>query len=98
MIIVYCLWALYSGLAGASSLEAQLKANPQLGSAINSVPGFDDLYRQLVVLLYGSVIVLSAIFQGANAAYYFSRRKLVEAYIRETPSWVIDLQRATRSA
>ena len=27
--------------------------------------------------------------------YYFGRRKHVEDYVRETPSWVIDVQRAT---
>jgi hypothetical protein len=48
------------------------------------------------VVLYGSVIALSALFQGANALYYFSRRKYVEAYVRDTPVWVVDLERATR--
>lgn len=98
MITVYCVWALYSNLWGGDSIEAQLRANPQLGAAINSVQGFDDLYRTIVVVLYGSVIALSAVFQGANALYYFSRRKYVEAYARETPEWVIDVQRATRTA
>jgi hypothetical protein len=101
MITVYCVWALYSGLVGASSLEAQLAANPELGEAIGSLQGmegFDELYRTIVVALYGTVIALSAIFQGANAIYYFTRRKYVERYVRETPAWVIDLQRATRAA
>ena len=98
MITVYCVWALYSNLWGSGSIEAQLRANPQLGPTINSIEGFDDLYRTIVVVLYGSVIVLSAIFQGANALYYFSRRKYVEAYVHETPAWVMDLQRATRRA
>ena len=95
MITLYCVWALYSNLWGGGSIEAQLKANPQLGPAIGSVQGFDDLYRSIVIVLYGSVIVLSAIFQGGNALYYFSRRKYVEAYVRETPQWVVDLRQAT---
>ena len=98
MIAVYCLWALYSNLWGGGSMEAQLRTNPQLSAAIGSMQGFDDLYRTIVILLYGSVIALSIVFQGANALYYFSRRKYVEAYLRETPAWVIDLERATRSA
>ncbi len=95
MITLYCAWALYSNLWGGGSIEAQLKANPQLGPAVGSVQGFDDLYRSIVIVLYGSVIVLSAIFQGGNALYYFSRRKYVEAYVRETPQWVVDLRQAT---
>ena len=101
MIIVYCVWALYSGLVGSGTLEAQLEANPELGAALGSLEGmegFGELYQTIVVALYSSVIVLSVILQGANAIYYFTRRKLVENYVRETPAWVLDLQRATRSA
>lgn len=97
VVTAYCLWALYSNLLGSNTLEAQLKASPELGTAFGSlgdVEGFDGLYRQLVVALYGSVIVLSAIFQGGNAIYYFTRRKIVEDYVRETPQWVRDIQRA----
>jgi hypothetical protein len=98
MIVIYCVWALYSNLWGGGSIEAELRANPQLGAAIDSVQGFDKLYRSIVVVLYGSVIAISAVFQGANALYYFSRRKYVEKYVRETPAWVIDLKRATSAA
>ena len=56
---------------------------------------FDDLYRQIVLALYGSVIVLSVIFQGGNAIYYFTRRSTIEAYVSETPAWIRDLQSAT---
>lgn len=97
MIVVYCAWALYSNLWGGGSIEAQLRANPQLASTIESVQGFDAMFRTIVVALYGTVIALSVLFQGANALYYFSRRKYVEAYVRETPAWVIDLKRATKS-
>jgi len=93
MIAVYCLWSLYSNLWGGESLETQLQTDPRLGAAIGSIQGFDDLYRMIVVGLYGSVIALSVVFQGGNALYYFSRRKYVEKYMWETPTWVIDLQR-----
>ena len=95
LIVVYCLWALYSNLYGSSSIEAQLKANPQLGAAFGSLDEMNDLLKPIVVAFYATVIALSAVFQGGNALYYFSRRKYVEQYVRETPAWVIDLQRAT---
>ena len=53
MIVVYCLWALYSNLWGGGSIEAQLRANPQLASTIGSVQGFDAMFRTIVVALYG---------------------------------------------
>ena len=64
---------------------------------LGSLDEFDYLYKVLVVAVYGTVIVLSAIFQGLNAFYYFTRRKHVEAYVQETPDWVLDLQRMTTS-
>ena len=95
VVTLYCVWALYTNLWGANSIEAQLQASPELGAAIGSIEGLDALVRTVAIALYGSVIVLSTIFQGATAAYYFSRRKYVETYVRETPAWVIDLQQAT---
>ncbi len=98
MITVYCAWALYSNLWGGDSIEAQLRANPELSAAFGSLDRVGDLVKPIVVAFYGTVIALSAAFQGATALYYFSRRKYVEKYVRETPAWVIDLQRATRTA
>jgi hypothetical protein len=50
--------------------------------------------RQITLLLYGSVIALSALFQGLNAVYYFTRRKYVTAYLAETPEWVRELRQS----
>ena len=95
LIIAYCLWMLFTGLTGAGPLAAELEANPELAGALGSVEGFDDLYKFLVVAVYGTVIVLSVVFQGLNALYYFSRGKHVEAYLQQTPDWVLDVQRIT---
>jgi hypothetical protein len=95
MIIVYCLWMLFTGLTGAGPFAAEIKANPEIGTALGSLDEFDYLYKVLVVAVYGTVIVLSAIFQGLNAFYYFTRRKHVEAYVQETPDWVLNVQRMT---
>jgi hypothetical protein len=97
LITAYCLWSIYSGLYGDSSFEAQLRANPELEAALGSLGDVGDLYQQLVVLVYGLVIALSFVFQGANAVYYFSRRRLVEAYVRATPEWVRNVQRAAQA-
>lgn len=98
VITLYCAWALYSNLWGTESIATQLQTTPELGAAIGSVDGLEALVRAVAIILYGSVIILSALFQGANAFYYFSRRKYVEAYVRETPAWVIDLTRAVGRA
>lgn len=95
LIVVYCLWMIYSSLAGGNPLEADLKANPELNEMLGLHGGVDALYRQIVIQFYGVVILLSAIFQGATAYYYFTRRRLVEDYLSQTPAWARDIQRAS---
>jgi hypothetical protein len=94
-IVAYCLWMLYTSLTGGNPL-AELKASPEMGEVLGvEGRGFDALYRQIVVGFYGLVILLSVIFQGWNAIYYFTRRRHVEEYLAQTPTWVRELQRAT---
>jgi hypothetical protein len=95
MITAYCLWALYTGLYGTNSVTVQLQAFSQLDSALGSAEGVDTLVRQITILIYGTVIALSALFQGLNAVYYFTRRKYVTAYVAETPEWVRELRQTT---
>ena len=85
----------YSGLTGEGPFAAEIAAKPELAEVLDSVEGLDQIYKLIVLAVYGSVIVLSIVFQGWNAFYYFSRRKHVEKYVRETPDWVVDVQRAT---
>lgn len=94
LITIYCLWAVYSNLWGSESIDAQLRANPELKAAIGSLDGMSQLVQPIVLAFYGLVIALSALFQGGNALYYFTRRKYVEKYVRETPEWATDLLRA----
>ncbi len=97
LIILYCTWMLGVGLTSEDPFLAELKANPEIQAVFGSPVELDQTYRLLVVAFYGAVIVLSVVFQGLSALYYFSRRKYVEAYLRDTPEWVLDLQRLTLS-
>ncbi len=95
LIICYCLWMLVAGLMSEGPFAAELEAKPELREVFDSVDGFDVLYKMIIAAVYGLVIFLSVIFQGFNAFYYFTRRKFLDAYVRETPDWVINLQRLT---
>ena len=97
MIVAYCLWMLSVSLRGAGTLAAEMQATPELADALGGLD-VGGLYKRLAIGFYGAVIVLSAIFQGLNAVYYFSRRKHVDAYLRQTPQWVVDVQRITPPA
>jgi hypothetical protein len=101
MIVVYCAWAIYSGLTSENLFAKELAANPDL-SALGLGKDFDamfkDVYKLCVLGFYGTVIILSVIFQGATAIYYATRRKYVERYVAETPEWIRELQRANLPA
>lgn len=94
LIVLYSAWMLYTNLSAGGPFAGELEAHPELTSALDSLEGFDDLFAMIVLAVYGSVIVLSVVFQGGNAYYYFSRREYVEAYLKETPDWVVELQRS----
>jgi hypothetical protein len=84
-----------AGLTAESPLAAELDANPEIGQVLGSLEEFDVLYKGLIVAVYGTVLVLSVVLQGLNSLYYFTRRKHVEAYLQETPDWVVGVQRTT---
>ncbi len=86
LIVAYCVWSIYSTLANPIPQLEELEA--VLGAT-------GELVTNFTVAVYSVVIVLTLLFQGLNARYYFARIKLVQGYLEETPGWIIDLQRAT---
>jgi len=94
MIIIYCCWMLYSSLTGENEITKIFNTNPELSKMLNEEE-LISIMRIAIISIYGSVIVLSIIFQGLNALYYFSIRKHVERFVAETPAWVITLQKLT---
>jgi hypothetical protein len=95
LITAYCGWTMF---VSAGAVAAEMQAKPELAAAIGSVEGFEELYRQVVFIFYGTVIALTVAFQGLNAAYYFSRRKPIAAYVQETPAWVLEIQRLSAAS
>lgn len=98
MIVVYSLWSLYGSWNEAGALSAELKGYSDLNSVLGDAGSLDGLFKQISIALYGGVIALSAVFQGGNAWYYFTRRRHIENFIATTPEWVRDVQRGTVSA
>jgi hypothetical protein len=91
MIVAYCLWMLSrssSEAVGALSAQMQSTAEREL---LNMAGDLESLYKTATLALYGGVIVLSVLFQGGNAVYYFTRRRHVEDFIAETPQWARDV-------
>jgi len=96
VIVVYCAWQLISHFSGASGLSQELASAGLNEHDASAALGMDlpKLERVLYGGVYGLVIVGTLLFQGLTAWYYLSRRKLLQAYLAETPAWVVDLQNA----
>lgn len=86
LIIVYALWSMYQTTAHPDAELAQM----------DEILGGDTagLVTQLTIFVYVGVIAVTGLFQGLLARYYFARIAMVEAYVRDTPAWVLDMQRA----
>jgi hypothetical protein len=87
LIIGYSLWSMYGAVTVPDPGMAEL--TELLGE------GTDDLIQSLTLTVYAGVIGATAIFQGLNARYYFVRVARMQDYVRDTPPWIIDLQRST---
>ena len=89
LVVAYCLWSMFRSAANPSEDVAQLEE-------LAGLPG--DFVSSLTMMVYGLTIVLTLLFQGLNARYYFSRVRMLTDYLKETPGWIIDLQRTNMSA
>lgn len=90
VVIAYSLWRIYCALSGPGPYDEYLNS-PEL---IKTVGPIGDLYVFMTLCIYGGVIVLSATVQGLTALYYFTRKSCIQAYLDETPDWVIEVQRS----
>ncbi|MDP6542896.1 MAG: hypothetical protein QGH60_02830 [Phycisphaerae bacterium] len=90
MVIVYSVWMIAAALWGPSPYDEAIANESMLAGPLGSI---NELHKMITVAIYGGLIVGTLIFQGLNVLYYFTRRTHVEAYLRETPEWVVELQR-----
>ena len=91
LLIGYCLWQIRVGLTGPNPYQEALQGTPELGPTLGS---FDQFYKTMTLVVYGAILALSVVFQGFNALYYFRRTRLMQAYLAQTPAWILDIQRA----
>ncbi len=90
LIVAYAAWMLGVAMFGANPYEEAMRSEPMMAQMLGDVGG---LYKTMSVTMYGSLIVGTIIFQGLNSRYYFTRARLLQAYLVETPPWVVELQR-----
>jgi hypothetical protein len=91
MLILYALWQLYVGMSTASHYATLAGGDPQMAKMLAPV---ESITRAVTIAVYVTLIAVAISMQGGTALYYLSRQKLLEQYVRATPKWILDLQRA----
>lgn len=86
VIAAYCVWNLLTPSTSVTQAIGNPMGDPVLESAAN-------LTSTLLQAFYVLVLCGSVLMQGLMALYYFTRAGVIRKYVRETPPWVIELQR-----
>jgi hypothetical protein len=98
LVTLYAVVQIRTAMNAPSPFESVANADTaaladELGlGELNEVAADEDLagmVRSATVAFYGLVIALTALFQGGCALYYWTRQKPLEAFLRETPEWVV---------
>ena len=89
-LLTYAAYSLWNVFHARSLVVDQLLNAPELGG----LGSLESLARLIGVLIYGTLAAVAVFGQGGTAWYYFSRRRHVEAYLRETPPWILAAHRA----
>jgi hypothetical protein len=84
----YSLWTIYTG---RTDMQTEIAKYPELTDVVGDM---DRLSKLIGLLIYGTLMAVAIFGQGGTALFYLSRKKHIEAYLRETPSWIIDAQRS----
>jgi hypothetical protein len=91
ILAAYAAWNIHATLTGPGTLAAMSAGQPAVADMLRP---YEDLTRRLMLAAYGALITVAVVMQGGTAWFYFSRGKHVEAYLRATPGWILELQRA----
>ena len=91
LLFSYAVYSLVLIYTGRTELAKQLEAYPEMADMAVNV---NQIAKLIGLLVYGTLITVAIVCQGGTALFYLSRRKHIEAYVRETPQWILDAQRA----
>ena len=97
-IVISGWWMLEVALRGnAETAQLNHVLGPYMGAgAGNASQQIDQLATLCLYVMYGSVGAFGLICQGSMAIYYARRERMLQAYLTETPEWIIQIQQVQR--
>ena len=90
MVCLYAVWGMLMAMFGPGPYDDYLAGG---GDVAEVIEPFAKMTRAITALFYAVVIAVTVILCGCTASYYYSRRKQLISYLRETPPWVVEMLR-----
>ena len=91
VLIVYAVWSLHTELGTGAAVRLLVGTDPAVESLVGPIANLAGL---IAWVLYGGLMAVAIFCQGGAAIYYFTRVKHVEAYLRDTPAWILQMHKA----
>ena len=95
LLILYALGQIHAELTGPGVYDTLAAGDPHLARMLKPVK---ELTHTVTLAAYASLVLVALVAQGGLARYYFTRRKLIDAYLLNTPSWITAVQRTSIAA
>jgi hypothetical protein len=89
VLVAYAGYQLYRVGHDPGPLSAQ-SDDPQVSQMLGS---FDDIARDISMIVYAVVLLVGIVVPAMTAIYYRSIRRRIAAFVQETPTWIIQLNR-----
>jgi len=87
VVLLYCGWAIYRSRSRPIPEVTELESLMGLG---------EGFVADATAAVYALIMALATVFQWGMYRFHLARVALVEAYLRITPSWVVEVQRTLR--
>jgi hypothetical protein len=94
LLFAYGAISLWTALHQPSQAMQLAGNDPQVARMIGDI---DAITRLVYIAVYGGVMLAALLGPGLTSLYYSTRGKHIAEYIRQTPQWILDLQRAGMS-
>jgi hypothetical protein len=92
LIAAYCLYQIFYVVNQPNGFDDAIAQYPQVADMAGS---WAEAEHTIGWLIYQAVLAISVVTVGGNAWYYFACNRRLDAYLAETPQWVLDIQRVT---
>ena len=86
LLVAYATWSLASALRQPPGASLQ-SGDPQIDAMAAGITS------AVTYGLYGTMAILGLLLPGLTSIYYFTRARIVRAFLADTPAWIVEIMR-----